>query len=147
MPSNSSTIGPAVKACCQCGTDLSGQPRMKDSQQRYWCVPCGEADQRKKQMTATHLPCVGCRKQFPKAKLNKHGEHFFCKPCLKKRTAAEASAHKAEEKLHSGIGSAHSSGAAAANAPNSDKRRALVLALLLVALILFSLLYNFVLLA
>jgi len=33
-----------VKTCCACGTSVSGQPRMKDSQGRYWCVPCGEAE-------------------------------------------------------------------------------------------------------
>src|SRR5687767_15666721 len=118
MPGNTSLA--SMKVCCSCGADLSGQPRMKDSQKRYWCVPCGEADQRKKQITASHLPCVGCRKPFPKAKLHKHGEYFYCKACLKKRTAAETAAATHAASGHArGIASSSSS-SAAATAGNSD---------------------------
>src|SRR3954470_6002196 len=86
MSNDTSFASVAVKSCCACGTDVAGQPRMKDSQGRYWCVPCGEADQRKKQMAATEAPCAGCHKMFAKGKLDKHGEGFYCKACLKKRT-------------------------------------------------------------
>src|SRR5687768_13482073 len=88
MSSDTSIASAGIKACCACGTDVAGQPRMKDSHGRYWCMPCGEADQRRKAITSTTANCAGCHKQFSKGKLDKHGEHWFCKACLKKRTKA-----------------------------------------------------------
>jgi hypothetical protein len=42
------TPSAAVKRCVACGRDVAGTKRMKDSQGRYWCVDCGEADLKKK---------------------------------------------------------------------------------------------------
>jgi hypothetical protein len=42
------TPSASVKRCVACGRDVAGTKRMKDSQGRYWCVNCGEADLAKK---------------------------------------------------------------------------------------------------
>jgi hypothetical protein len=34
---------PATKVCCQCGKDLTGKKRLRDSR-GYWCVDCHKAD-------------------------------------------------------------------------------------------------------
>lgn len=141
----------AAKSCCACGADVTGAPRMKDSQSRYWCMPCGEADQRRKQLTATHAPCAGCRQQFPKGKLDKHGEHFFCKGCLKKRTratgtgtaaAASASSHAATTTV---VKPASRGGGASSSASGeSGNKRVVMMAAVLGLLVVIAVLFNFV---
>jgi hypothetical protein len=151
--SDTSIASVAVKSCCACGADVAGQPRMKDSQGRYWCVPCGEADKRLKALTATTANCAGCHKPFSKGKLDKHGEHFFCKACLKKRTkahgpgvAAAAAAPSAATASPSSLMAAASAGAATASPEGGpgERRRVAVLTTVLVALVVFAVLMNFV---
>ena len=36
---------PASKVCAFCGTDVASQPRVKDAQGRYACIPCAERAQ------------------------------------------------------------------------------------------------------
>ena len=136
MPTDTSV---ATKTCCACGADVTGQPRMKDSQSRYWCMPCGEADQRRKQLTSTHSLCAACKQPFPKGKLNKHGEYFYCKGCLKKRTSAGTAATAAT----TGTTVMKVSHAASRSSESgSDNRRALVLGAVLVVLVVFAVLFN-----
>lgn len=145
MPNDTSVM--AIKACCACGADVAGQPRMKDSQGKYWCVPCGQADQRTKQITATHANCSGCHKSFAKGKLDKLGEGFYCKACLKKRTqpGSRVTAAKASSggETKFAAPSFRGSAAAAAQGPASDKRRVVIMSALLAALLLVALLLNF----
>jgi hypothetical protein len=129
---------------------------MKDSQSRYWCMPCGEADQRRKQLTSTHGLCAGCKQQFPKGKLDKHGDYFFCKGCLKKRsrTGATAASSGSGTVMMSGVAgdSAAAPAAAAAERPSHSARKAssggggnrrvVVMATVLGVLILLSVLFN-----
>src|SRR5215213_6801433 len=115
MSSDTSIASAGIKACCACGTDVAGQPRMKDSHGRYWCVPCGEADQRRKAITSTTANCAGCHKPFPKGKLDKHGEHWFCKGCLKKRTKAQGTRVSAAPAV---AGGSSAPAPAAAHAPS-----------------------------
>jgi hypothetical protein len=148
-----------LKVCCACGADVNGQPRMKDSKGRYWCLPCGEADQRKKQITSTHAPCAGCHKSFPKGKLDPHNGAFFCKTCLKKAKAAHPTTDSTGTGTwHMGPGIAAAATAAdrpvasaarasSPAAPTTDRKRLVIMASVLVALVLFALFYNFVLLA
>jgi hypothetical protein len=137
---------------------------MKDSQGRYWCVPCGQADQRRKAITATTANCAGCHKPFPKGKLDKHGEHFFCKACLKKRTKAPSAVAPAIAGAASAAGAASgtttslsaiissaaaasassSAGAAAHGGGSGDQRRILVMSSVLGALVLVWVLITFV---
>jgi hypothetical protein len=119
---------------------------MKDSQGRYWCMPCGQADERRKLAAATHLNCAGCHKLFSKGKLDKDGDHWFCKACLKKRSrVAAAAAHRAPAPgTQPGMAAAAATTVAAEDAPAGDRRRTMILAAVLVALLLISLLFNFI---
>ena len=151
---SSSDTSTAVKSCCACGADVTGLPRMKDSHGKYWCMTCGQADQKRKLTAATHLPCAGCRKPFPKGKLDKHGDHFFCKPCLKKRTKvatasspsfAGASAPAATPALaaRATLSGGGGGGGAVASHPAGDRRRVILMAAVLATLIVLALLFNF----
>jgi hypothetical protein len=140
MPGDTSIASAGIKACCACGTDVAGQARMKDSQGRYWCMPCGQADERRKLAAATHLNCAACHKLFPKGKLDKDGDHWFCKACLKKRTRVAAAHHPSAPGTHAGMAAA----ATTADAPASDRRRTILLAAVLIVLLLISVLFNFI---
>ena len=160
--SNDTSIATAgLKVCCECGASVNGQPRMKDSKGRYWCVPCGEEDQRKKQITSTTAPCHGCHKPFPKSKLDPHAGAWYCKACLKKVKGGKAVAHGGTDSSstgtwHMGPGiaaaasnadhpaSAHAS-PSRAPAPTADRKRLVIMASVFVALILLALVINFVL--
>jgi hypothetical protein len=124
---------------------------MKDSQGRYWCVPCGEADQRRKAMSAVTANCAGCHKPFSKGKLDKHGEHFYCKACLKKRTKADGTRVFAAAAAAAPAGTAAPATAVPAAAASvtrgaapGERRRVAVLATVLLALVVFAVLFNFV---
>jgi hypothetical protein len=131
MSSDSSVASAAFKACCKCGIDVAGMPRMKDSHGKYWCMPCGQADERRKQTVATHLNCAGCRKLLPKGKLDKDGDHVFCKACLKKRSRVSAAASSAG---NDAVGSVSA----------GDRRRVVVMAAVLIMLVIMSVLFNFI---
>src|SRR5215210_5208858 len=58
-----SVEGVVQKLCCICGADVAGQPRMKDKTGAYFCIPCGQADTKKKHAVGT--PCKDCGDKFP----------------------------------------------------------------------------------
>jgi hypothetical protein len=96
--SHDSTVGtPAGKACCVCGTDLSGRTRFKDSQGRYWCPTCNEKDQLAKEPAA----CPDCNAQMTRADLVEFKGVPVCKECWEKRRQVarreEARIQRAEE--------------------------------------------------
>ena len=75
----------AQKVCCSCGTVVSGKKRMRDSEGRYWCIPCGKADEAKKaKAIAGVASCAGCYKPFPVKKLKDYGEGSYCPACYRK---------------------------------------------------------------
>jgi hypothetical protein len=118
---------------------------MKDSHGRYWCLPCGEADQRRQAMASPTANCAGCHKPFPKGKLDKHGEHWFCKACWKKRTKTQGSRVSPAATADSRVAASGSGAAVAISGGNpGDRRRVMMLAALLVAPVLISLLFNYV---
>ena len=160
--SNDTSIATAgLKVCCACGADVNGQARMKDSKGRYWCVPCGEEDQRKKQITSTTAPCHGCHKPFPKSKLDPHAGAWYCKACLKKVKSGKA-VHVAAAADSSSTGTWHMgpgisaaatnadrpadvhAGTTRAHAPTADRKRLVIMASLFVALVVLALVINFV---
>lgn len=142
MPTETSV---AIKTCCACGADVTGQPRMKDSQSRYWCMPCGQADQRRKQLTATHAHCAGCKQSFPKGKLDKQGEHFFCKGCLKKRSrAASVAAANATSAGHETTVKASGVAARYADDSGGDNKRVKVMTAVFLLLVVVAVLMNYV---
>ena len=74
------------KICIKCGRDVTGAPRMKDHEGKYWCVPCGEAD-RRHQAHASGGICEGCGESFNKALLLDIAGQSLCPPCRKKKFA------------------------------------------------------------
>jgi hypothetical protein len=170
MSCDTSVATAGLKVCCACGADVNGQARMKDSKGRYWCVPCGEADQRKKQITSTTAPCHGCHKTFPKGKLDPHAGAFYCKACLKKFKSGKgvpavhdsssatgtwhmgpgiAAGHaNAEQPVQSAVAEAMAAVKAKSSAKASagpDRKRLVIMASVLVMLVLLALVMNFVL--
>jgi hypothetical protein len=73
-----------AKYCCKCGSDVTGGKRMKDSGGKYWCLPCGQNDQKKK-IAATGVICAGCGEQYPNSQLTQLGGQKYCSGCLKKQ--------------------------------------------------------------
>jgi len=70
------------KICFKCGQDVSGAPRMKDDEGRYFCVPCGEQDR----MQRLHVQggiCEGCGESFSKSQLMSIGGKHLCPRCRK----------------------------------------------------------------
>jgi hypothetical protein len=77
-----------AKRCMNCHRDVTTGKRMKDSSGRYWCIPCGTADQKKKAGGggAVAEPCGQCGDRFPASKLSKWGGVKLCVGCVKART-------------------------------------------------------------
>ncbi len=80
----SSGVKTGEKFCYKCGTNVSSSKRMRDSSGRYWCIPCGETDKKKKAASIGTL-CGGCGEQFSPSKLTKLSGQFFCSECIKTR--------------------------------------------------------------
>lgn len=83
------------KMCTACSADVTGKPRMKDSHGKYWCIPCGEEDRRKKgKGDNVGAGCPICKKMVPAVTLMKLNGRFVCPHCFKsqasKATAAES---------------------------------------------------------
>lgn len=95
--SDSSVSGVNLKACCMCGTDLSGHTRFKDSRGRYWCPECNQKDELKKQPAT----CPDCAGEFTRADLIEFKGTPVCNPCWEKRKASakreEARIRRVEE--------------------------------------------------
>jgi len=72
--------GGKKKICTKCGKDVSGAPRMKDHDGKYWCVPCGEAD-RLHQIHSDAGICEGCGESFHKSQLLDIGGQHLCQRC------------------------------------------------------------------
>jgi len=81
--------GGSKKACCECGIDVSGRKRMKDSQGRYWCYECGTADQMRKGKGSNGSLCPDCSQMFPPVKLMKHENQYVCPDCYEMRIVRE----------------------------------------------------------
>jgi hypothetical protein len=85
-----STASSTSKVCVQCGRDVTGAQRMRDSQGKYWCIACGEADQRKRK-GSEGVVCAGCSKTFPPAAMTAVNLLPYCTKCVKKRKKASHS--------------------------------------------------------
>lgn len=60
---------------------------MRDSQGKYWCIACGEADQRKRK-GAQDVTCAGCSKTFPQSAVTTVNMLPYCAKCAKRRKSA-----------------------------------------------------------
>jgi hypothetical protein len=76
----------AVKVCCQCGKDLNGHRRLRDSR-GYWCPKCHRADK------AANAPkgskCSDCGRIVPDAGLSDYQGLRICAPCRAERKRLE----------------------------------------------------------
>lgn len=81
--SSDSSIAAAVtaKICCVCGADLHGKVRYKDSDGRYWCAPCNEADAQRRQPAT----CPDCNRELLMGELQDFNGTLVCQPCWEKR--------------------------------------------------------------
>ncbi|MGH7214360.1 MAG: hypothetical protein ACREIT_06320, partial [Tepidisphaeraceae bacterium] len=84
---SSSTATAAPKTCIQCGTDVNGKKRMKDSKGQYWCYECGRADQKKKEKESDPggVVCPDCLQNFPPVQLIKYDGKYLCQACMSVR--------------------------------------------------------------
>ena len=60
---------------------------MRDSQGKYWCIACGEADKRKKK-PAEGVVCAGCSKTFAPSEMTTVNLLPYCVKCGKRRKRA-----------------------------------------------------------
>jgi len=81
-------VAPAAKVCCQCGKDLAGKKRLRDSR-GYWCPDCHRADK------AANAPkgekCEDCGRIVAPTALSDFGGRRICGICRNelKETARE----------------------------------------------------------
>lgn len=72
------------KICHKCGKDVAGQPREKDAEGRYWCVPCSKAD-KLHQMHIESGICEGCGESPGQAALMLIGGQNLCLACRRRK--------------------------------------------------------------
>lgn len=72
--------GNVKKICVKCGKEVTGAPRMKDKEGKYWCVPCGEAD-RLHQIHSDAGICESCGESFSRSTLLDIGGKYLCPRC------------------------------------------------------------------
>ena len=79
---------PKAKLCCQCGKDLTGHRRLRDSR-GYWCYACHKLD--KEATKPKGVPCADCGRVVPEAALADYEGRMLCGPCRQelKDTAKE----------------------------------------------------------
>jgi hypothetical protein len=71
-----------VKYCCQCGIDLTGQKRLRDSV-GYWCYDCHKADQRAHHTKGEH--CADCGRLVAPEALSDYSGLRICQSCRSER--------------------------------------------------------------
>lgn len=95
-PSMATATG--TKLCTKCGKDVTQDKRMKDSHGRYWCLVCGEQDQRDKQ---DRVACADCRSKQLTSEMVKVGDEWVCRACSEARTAGGGGAVVGEKRRDS----------------------------------------------
>jgi transcription initiation factor IIE alpha subunit len=76
------------KVCCQCGVDVTGKKRLKDSR-GYWCYDCHKKDLEKQGQTRVQITCPDCGESFDEQKMIQHGGSLLCKECYRHRLRHE----------------------------------------------------------
>jgi hypothetical protein len=79
---------PKAKVCCQCGKDLTGHRRLRDSR-GYWCYACHKLD--KEANKPKGEKCEGCSRIVAEAALADYEGKMLCSACREeiKATARE----------------------------------------------------------
>jgi hypothetical protein len=76
------TDAPKQKVCCQCGKDLNGQRRLRDSR-GYWCYACHKLD--KEANKPKGVACGSCGRIVPEAALADYEGSMLCAACRQER--------------------------------------------------------------
>lgn len=93
-----------IKRCCQCGKDLTGHRRFKDSV-GYWCKDCHRKD--KAQHKAAESRCPDCGRMIKITALTVYKDRSLCLTCVKEARLVDqkkrnqelaAEAHTAHER-------------------------------------------------
>lgn len=82
------------KQCCNCGKDVTGRKRLKDSEGRYWCPDCGKKDEKQKRVArkreeAVKSVCGMCGKDVAVQNLLNYDNRFICQSCYKEQKELE----------------------------------------------------------
>ncbi len=72
------TDGPRAKVCCQCGTDLTGKKRLRDSR-GYWCYACHKLDKEANKPKGQR--CADCGRIVAEAALSDFEGRMVCAAC------------------------------------------------------------------
>ena len=73
---------PKAKVCCQCGKDLTGHRRLRDSR-GYWCYACHKLD--KEANKPKGVACADCGRIVPEAALSEYEGLQICGACRAER--------------------------------------------------------------
>ncbi len=129
-----------TKVCCKCGRDVTTAKRMKDSEGRYWCVPCGETDQRRKGLAGGGI-CAGCGESSGATHMTEFGGMPYCDKCLKKRYRAKGSALGGMASAFSGFSLGRLLPSGGGGGESSGRMKLLLV--IIAVLVLASVAYNF----
>ena len=80
LPDGSEPSGGKRKTCCNCGKDLTGHRRFKDSV-GYWCKDCHRTD--KARHKANETKCADCGRLTPIPALQNYSGRRICFNCYK----------------------------------------------------------------
>lgn len=75
-----STTMMQTKRCVKCGTDVTGQQRMKNGKGEYWCMDCGGKDEANKTANLVN-PCPSCKTPVHTAHLIRQDGRYVCEHC------------------------------------------------------------------
>lgn len=77
---------PTAKVCCQCGKDLVGKRRLRDSR-GYWCYACHKLDQEQNKIEGVR--CADCGRVVPESALTEYDGARICALCRADRKEAD----------------------------------------------------------
>lgn len=72
------------KICYKCGKYVASQPREKDEEGRYWCVPCADADRMHRLYRESGI-CEGCGESPGQAALLLIAGQSLCPACRRRK--------------------------------------------------------------
>ncbi len=93
-PSTSIDSSESRKLCCNCGKDITGRKRLKDTEGRYWCPDCGKKDEKKKRVARKReddvkSTCGMCGTAVAVQNLLSYDNRFVCQKCYKEQKELE----------------------------------------------------------
>src|SRR5262245_41388116 len=92
-PAGTQVMAPSgkQKICVNCGKDLAGHRRFKDSR-GYWCPACMEEDEKKGESQGT--PCEKCGRKVPEKSLSSVDGVRMCVRCVREQRELRAPGNK-----------------------------------------------------